>query len=112
MPRRAFTAFLLLFTVLLYGAAVENVPPDDWAFRELRRPPVSSPATPSTNPIDSFVRSKLAEGTLPPAADKRTLLRRLYFDLIGLPPTPEETRAFLADDSPQAYERVVDRLLA
>ena len=112
MSRRAITSLLLLFAALSCTAAVEKVLPDDWAFRELRRPPVSSPATPSTNPIDSFVRSKLAEGTLPPAADKRTMLRRLYFDLIGLPPTPEETRAFLADPSPQAYERVVDRLLA
>jgi hypothetical protein len=67
-----------------------------------------------TNPIDLFIRAKGAEKNLSPSteADKRTLLRRVSFDLIGLPPTPEEMRAFLADDSQQAYERVVDRLLA
>ncbi|MDA1163629.1 MAG: DUF1553 domain-containing protein [Planctomycetota bacterium] len=65
------------------------------------------------NPIDGFVLARLdQEGHKPSAAaDQRTLLRRVSFDLTGLPPTPEEVRAFLADDSPQAYERVVDRLL-
>src|SRR5262249_42222359 len=58
--------------------------------------------------------SKLREKNLDfaPEADKRTLLRRVTFDLIGLPPTPEEMDAFLADKSPDAYEKVVDRLLA
>ena len=75
MPRRAITAFLLLFTVLLYGAAVENILPDDWAFRPLHRPNVSSTTAPPTNPIDVFIRAKLAEGKLTPspAADKRKL---------------------------------------
>ena len=77
--------------------------------------PISSPAAGAIiNPIDAFVLAKLDKKHLssaPPAA-KRTLLRRVTFDLIGLPPTPEEIAAFLADDSPQAYEHVVDRLLA
>src|SRR6266576_774237 len=66
------------------------------------------------NPIDNFILAKLAENKLRPSpeADKRTLLRRLSLDLIGLPPTPEEVKAFLADKSPKAYERQVDRLLA
>ncbi|MBI1354820.1 MAG: DUF1553 domain-containing protein [Acidobacteria bacterium] len=66
------------------------------------------------NPIDRFVLAALeAKGLQPsPEADKRTLLRRVYFDVAGEPPTPEETAAFLADDSPEAYEKVVDRLLA
>ena len=66
------------------------------------------------NPIDGFIRSKLAEQGLTPSpeADRRTLIRRLSFDLIGLPPTPEETSAFLADKSADAYERLVERLLA
>jgi hypothetical protein len=65
-------------------------------------------------PIDSFIRAALEERGLAPSprADKRTLLRRVSFDLVGLPPTPEELEAFQADDSPDAYERVVDRLLA
>src|SRR5437773_2864924 len=92
--------------------------PDDWAFQPLKRPliPASSRTThhESLNPIDAFVRARLAENALAPSpeADKRTLLRRVCFDLIGLPPTPEEMRAFLAEESPKAYEHVVDRLLA
>ena len=66
----------------------------------------------AVSPIDQFVRARLAaEGLKPsPEADKAKLLRRLSFDLTGLPPTPEETAAFLADDSPDAYEKQVERL--
>ncbi|MHC4995757.1 MAG: DUF1553 domain-containing protein, partial [Planctomycetota bacterium] len=66
------------------------------------------------NPIDRFVYAKLAEADLAPntPADRVTLLRRVTYDLTGLPPTPGEAAAFLADDSPDAYEKVVDRLLA
>ena len=66
------------------------------------------------NPIDAFVRAKLAErGIAPsPEADRGTLLRRLSFDLLGLPPTPEQVRAFVSDPRPDAYERLVDELLA
>jgi hypothetical protein len=66
------------------------------------------------NPVDAFVLARLeAKGLEPnPPADPRTLVRRLYFDLIGLPPTPEEVDAFVADHSPTAYERLVDRLLS
>jgi hypothetical protein len=69
---------------------------------------------PVTSPIDAWVRSKLsAEGLSPaPAAEKTTLLRRLYFDLIGLPPSPDEIEAFLNDSDPNAYGKVVDRLFA
>jgi mono/diheme cytochrome c family protein len=66
------------------------------------------------NPIDSFVRFRLAQEMLKPspAADRTTLTRRVTLDLLGLPPTPEEVEAFLADTKPGAYERLVDRLLA
>jgi hypothetical protein len=86
-----------------------------WAFQ-----PVSSPSPPLVrdgdrlqSPIDNFVQSKLEAAGLSPAgpADKRTLLRRVTFDLIGLPSTAAEIDDFLADQSPQAFERVVNRLL-
>jgi mono/diheme cytochrome c family protein len=66
------------------------------------------------SPIDQFILARLQEKGLRPSppADRRTWLRRVSFDLIGLPPTPDETTAFLADNSPRAFERVVDRLLA
>ncbi len=77
--------------------------------------PVVRPAVPAAgNAIDALLRSRLAEkGITPnPAADRVTLLRRVTLDLTGLPPTPEEVHAFVTDSSPQAFERVVDRLLA
>ncbi|MEI6715897.1 MAG: PSD1 and planctomycete cytochrome C domain-containing protein [Verrucomicrobiota bacterium] len=81
-----------------------------WAFSKVERP--SPPAT-SSNPIDAFVTARLAKEKLKlsPEADKGTLLRRLSLDLTGLPPSPQELEAFLADNSPDAYEKVVDRLL-
>ena len=90
--------------------------PGHWAFA-----PPSRPAVPSVvrrnwvrNPIDAFILARLErEGIEPsPEADRVTLLRRLSFDLIGLPPTPEELEAFMGDNRPDAYEREVDRMLA
>jgi hypothetical protein len=86
-----------------------------WAFRPVRGATplaVKNAAWPRTA-VDHFVLAKLDEAGLAPAAaaDKRTLLRRVTFDLIGLPPSPDDIDSFLADDSPQAFERVVDRLL-
>ena len=87
-----------------------------WAFRPVQAvtaPAVSNTRWPQT-PVDAFILSKLeAVGLHPsPRAEKRTLLRRVYFDLIGLPPTPDEADAFMADASPEAFTRVVERLLA
>ena len=83
-----------------------------WAFQKVTKPAV--PAVGARNPIDAFVAAKLASQNLQPnpPADKVTLLRRAYLDLTGLPPSPEDTQAFLADNSPAAFEKVVDRLLA
>ncbi len=87
-----------------------------WAFELVKK--IEPPAGPSgwpANPIDRFVLAKLRERGLQPAgpADKRTLLlRRVTYDLTGLPPTPEEVAAFLADGGPSAFAKVVDRLLA
>src|SRR3984957_6618865 len=86
-----------------------------WAFRPVVK--VSPPADPSgwsANAVDRFISQQLrARGLKPvPPAPKSVLLRRASFDLIGLPPTPADVRAFLADNSPDAFEKVVDRLLA
>lgn len=93
-------------------------PEDDrhWAFIPPTRPPVPNVASPEStrNPIDHFVRARLDnEGlTRAPEADRATLLRRVTFDLTGLPPTVAQLNDFLADSSAHAYERAVDRLLA
>lgn len=86
-----------------------------WSFRPLERPAI--PATSSrdaASSIDTFINAKLAAAGIEPSppADKRALVRRLFLDLIGLPPSPAEVAAFLEDSSPDAYERLVDRLLA
>ena len=87
-----------------------------WAFKVPVRPPVPEVKNPAwvRNPIDAFIAAAQEKRGLKPvpAADKRTLLRRVYLDLIGLPPTPDEMNAFLADSSKDAYEKVVDKLLA
>ena len=78
--------------------------------------PLVQPAVPGgkANPIDAFIRAKLKEKNLAPSpeADRRTLIRRLSYDLTGLPPTPEEVAAFVADKDGRAYEKLVARLLA
>lgn len=86
-----------------------------WSLQPIRDPEI--PAVKNTtrvrNPVDSFILSKLEHAGLDfaPEADRTTLIRRLYFDLIGLPPTPEEVDAFVVDERPDAYERLVDTLL-
>jgi mono/diheme cytochrome c family protein len=111
--------------LLAADAAEENwtrrkVPPsarDFWAFRPLadvEPPAVDDPDGWCINEIDRFVLAKQREkGLRPnPQADKRTLIRRASFDLLGMPPTPEEVDAFLADESSEAYEHLIDCLLA
>lgn len=87
-----------------------------WAYRPVAEPdvPAVEEASRAENPIDSFVFARLkAAGISPsPQADRATLIKRLYYDLIGLPPAPEDVDAFLADSSDNAYEQLVDRLLA
>lgn len=89
---------------------------EHWAFQTPRRPavPVVRQATWVRSPIDSFILARLEKEGLTPApeAERPTLLRRLSLDLLGLPPTPAEVAAFLTDQSPNAYEKVVERLLA
>jgi Protein of unknown function (DUF1553)/Protein of unknown function (DUF1549) len=108
-----------LFAILcLITATVSSVTAGEphWSFAPPTRPgpPKVKQATWVRNPIDTFILAELEANELVPAkeADRATLLRRLTFDLTGLPPTPQELDAFLNDNCPDAYERVVDRLLA
>lgn len=87
-----------------------------WSLQPIQRPtpPAVQQTTRVRTPIDSFILARLEQDQLgfAPDAEPHVLIRRLYFDLLGLPPTPEQVDAFLADDKPGAYERLVDRLLA
>jgi hypothetical protein len=100
------------------GAASAEAPEvDHWAFRKPVKPAIPAVAgkpAATQNPIDAFVNAELQKRKLQPSpeADPRVLLRRVYLDLTGLPPTPTQLASFLADKSPQAYEKVVDQLLA
>lgn len=86
---------------------------DWWSLQPLRRPSIPSVASAVSNPIDAFIAARLAAEGLHPSseADRRTLIRRLYFDLTGLPPTPEAIEGFISDRDSQAYEKLVDGLL-
>jgi Protein of unknown function (DUF1553)/Protein of unknown function (DUF1549) len=114
---------VVLFFVLALSAGDDRAPTPParsdqaakpWALEPVARPAVPKGLTNSPNPIDAFIAAGYKEKGLKPAgpAEKQILLRRVYLDLIGLPPTPAEQDAFLQDDSPEAYEKVVDRLLA
>lgn len=89
-----------------------------WAYQPIKRPvppprPANVPAAAIANPIDAFVAARLGESGLAPSptADPIALVRRVYFDLLGLPPTPAQVEAFTRDPSPAAYEKLLDTLL-
>jgi len=121
-----YRIFAILLTVLVGGAAVGDDLPDEppvtvadrdhWSFRPLERPSVPTVRDESwtRNPIDHFVLAQLETQDLAPLppASRETLIRRLSYDLLGLPPSPAQVNAFLADAEVGAYERLVDRLLA
>jgi mono/diheme cytochrome c family protein len=97
-------------------SAISQARKEHWSFRPVQRPalPLVKNAANALTPIDRFLLAKL-EGkglTFSPPADKRTLIRRATFDLLGLPPSPEEVDAFVNDASPDAWDKVIDRLLA
>ena len=103
-----FLRTLLLMLTASWGGA-----DDHWSWQPLERPPVPN-ASRYTNPIDAFITARLQplKLSLAPEADRRTLIRRLSFNLTGLPPTPPEVEAFVKNTDPKAYENLVDRLLA
>lgn len=116
MHRCTLACLLACWLCALPAGAAELEDSPRWAFE-----PVASPALPTVaqtdwplNPIDFFILAKLEEVGLSPSpqADRRTLIRRLALDLTGLPPSPEEVAAFFADERPDAYEQLVERLLA
>jgi hypothetical protein len=97
-------------------ATPSSSPKEYWAFKPLsnQTPPKVKNAAIVKTPIDAFVLSTLEKKglTLSPSLDRRRLIRRVTFDLLGLPPTPKEAETFVADPDPRAYEKLVDRLLA
>ena len=110
MPCGWIYASLLLLLAVARGVGVDD---PRWAFKPAVRPAFPLVAN-TSNPLDGFIRAKLKEMGLAPSpeADRRTLARRVYFDLTGLPPISEEMRRFEGDRDPLAYEKLVDRLLA
>jgi hypothetical protein len=120
MKMRSPTHFLSALALATFTTCCTSADPTPtwWSLRPVNRqalPKLSSDdAAWARTPIDVFIIDKLrAKGLTPaPEADRRTLIRRLYFDLIGLPPSPDEADAFVADSDPLAYEKLVDRLLA
>jgi hypothetical protein len=111
-------AALLAWHSVVWGAGKPVPPegkrPDLWVLKPVVRPEIPTGLTSSPNPIDAFIAAQYkAKGLVPVGpADKRSLLRRVYLDLIGIPPTPAEQEAFFKDESSDAYNKVVDRLLA
>ena len=106
------------FPYPVQGTDVQPIPKttsDYWAYRPLKRPQVPSVEASAliSNPIDAFILAKLEANSLTPAtpASKLTLIRRVYYDLTGLPPSPEAVEAFLNDTAPDAYEKRIDKLL-
>ncbi|MEP6755491.1 MAG: DUF1549 domain-containing protein [Chthonomonadales bacterium] len=120
--KRAFKTSVLALIGLLGGggllgsAATGQSGANWWSLQPLKMPAVPRVRNAAwvRSPMDAFILADLEKRSLQPAppADRKTLLRRVTFDLTGLPPTPDEIRAFLQDNSPTAYEKVVDRLLA
>src|SRR5881394_93988 len=111
-----FALFALLGVVAWSEETASPSKGDHWAFKPAVRPSVPAVKNQSWphSPIDNFVLARLETEKLAPspAADRVTLIRRLSFDLVGLPPTPEEVRQFVSNNGPDAYEGLVDRLLA
>ena len=103
----------ILFFILAATTWAATAEKSHWAWQLLNRPAVPE-SSKQTNPIDAFVLQRLRQSGLgfAPEADRRTLIRRLTFNLTGLPPTPREINAFIKDISPEAYGKLVDRLLA
>ena len=118
-PVQRIIALAFAAAALILPAPPAFAPPTNgWSLQPLRRPAppklAAADAKWARSPVDAFIvaRLKAKQLTPSPEADRRTLIRRVYFDLVGLPPTPSEVAAFIADKNPLAYEALVDKLLA
>ncbi len=113
---RGWVRILVCWGGILWPKMVSAEESVSWAFRPMHRPvlPAVGRSSWPRNPIDRFILTRLQEKQLHPSpeVDRRTLIRRLYFDLLGLPPEPDRVRAFVNDPRPDAFERLVDELLA
>jgi Protein of unknown function (DUF1553)/Protein of unknown function (DUF1549) len=122
MEGRGLCAIAILAASFLSASGLETYKPAErrhWSFQKRAEPAIpqfteSADRAWAKQPIDAFILEKLGkQGLRPaPAADRATLIRRVYFDLTGLPPSPSEVRAFVNDPSPTAYVKVIDKLLA
>ncbi|MDA1274642.1 MAG: DUF1549 domain-containing protein [Verrucomicrobia bacterium] len=119
---RRLIAFICLFSLSLASAFASDQPDrqdlnDWWSLAPLSLPQIPALSDEDSlwvrTPVDAFILAKLREEGLSPSAeaDRKTLIRRLFFDVIGLPPSPAEIEQFVTDPNPKAYERLVDRLL-
>src|SRR4051812_38939495 len=117
-----FIVFASVTTSFVLAGGLESYKPAErrhWAFQPRSHPAIPEFTTPADRawarqPIDAFILAGLKKEQLRPAppASRAVLIRRVYFDLTGLPPTPAEVEAFVRDRSPGAYERLIDKLLA
>jgi Protein of unknown function (DUF1553)/Protein of unknown function (DUF1549) len=114
VSRLLLSSIFLVLLPSLAIAAPNDEKPLPWSLKPVQRPDVPAGLITAANPIDSFISQGYKAKGLKPVgpADKQALLRRVYLDLIGLPPSLAEQDAFLRDTSPDAYEKVVDQLLA
>src|SRR5687768_2395986 len=118
MTRACSIHFSSMMVALAVACIAVPARAEHWAYKPLTKPAVpevdAAWADRVRTPVDVFVLAKLKEKGLAPSpeADRRTLVRRIYFDLIGLPPTPEQVKAFVDDPDPRAYDKLVDALLA
>ena len=105
---RSWLGIASLWSLALSAAEVPSAD-SHWAFQPVVRPaiPAAKISAGAANPVDAFIRARLSESGLTPSseADRGTLIRRLYLVMLGVPPTPEEVSAFLADLQPRAWER-------
>ena len=116
LPDTAVAGLVAAIDGMQVGTAKPKSEYAEWLFHKPKAPPIPAVRQKDwvRNPVDAFILARLeAKGLSPaPPASPRSLIRRVYFDLIGLPPSPDEVAAFEADPSPAAYEKVIDKLLA